>query len=608
MRFRKDINGLRAIAVIAVVLFHFNSEWLPGGFAGVDVFFVISGYLMTKIIFEGVKNETFSILTFYFSRAKRIIPALAICCLVLMLLGWLFLSVIDYKVLSKHVFSSITFFSNIVYATEQGYFDSSSHEKWLLHTWSLSVEWQFYLLFPIFVLFLVKLMSYRNARLILLITTAFSFFISVIATDIWPSYSYFLLPTRAWEMLVGGIAYLYPLKLNFKNSKICELTGLLFIVLSYFVFNENTLWPGYLAFLPVLGCYLVIQANVSGSFLTSNFVFQKIGGWSYSIYLWHWPIVVFIGFYNYELSILNISLGLLLSIFLGFLSATYIEKAKLSILFPINLTIIASLLASIVYFNDGVISRFHGEQKRNNLAAQRAINDNDYPEPNLKVGPNNVRYIKGTTEKNILFIGASHIEHTYPYVSNYGSEYNIYYLTKGGCSVLPSDKKMKWDCSNVKDYKKLIETVNFDKIVTSFYFFHFRLPISVNERSAQIYTRIKEYDEFLSYIKENSKEVYLILGEPRGKEFSPKYSVRENLNDSITVDYARSFYNTHNFALKKLTELDDVNIIDPIEYLCDTHCRTNNGDDFYYMDKTHMRPWYARKALGYLSSILDPSE
>lgn len=208
MKFRKDINGLRAVAVIAVVLFHFNNEWLPGGFAGVDVFFVISGYLMTKIIFEGVENGTFSILAFYSSRAKRIIPALAVCCLVLVLFGWFFLSVIDYEVLSKHVLSSITFLSNIVYATEQGYFDSSSHEKWLLHTWSLSVEWQFYLLFPIFVYFLLKIMSYGKARIAVLITTAFSFLISAIATDIWPSYSYFLLPTRAWEMLVGGIAYL----------------------------------------------------------------------------------------------------------------------------------------------------------------------------------------------------------------------------------------------------------------------------------------------------------------------------------------------------------------------------------------------------------------
>jgi peptidoglycan/LPS O-acetylase OafA/YrhL len=135
MQFRKDINGLRAIAVIAVVLFHFNAAWMPGGFAGVDVFFVISGFLMTGIIFKGLEQKSFSILKFYVARANRIVPALAVLCLALLVFGWFYLTPLDYRALGKHVGGSMVFLSNIMYWKEAGYFDTASHGKWLLHTW-----------------------------------------------------------------------------------------------------------------------------------------------------------------------------------------------------------------------------------------------------------------------------------------------------------------------------------------------------------------------------------------------------------------------------------------------------------------------------------------
>nr|WP_053084567.1 acyltransferase [Catenovulum maritimum] len=138
MQFRNDINGLRAIAVIAVVLFHFNPKWLPGGFIGVDVFFVISGFLMTGIIMRGIEKDSFSILKFYYARAKRIIPALAVVCFIIIVFGWFYLTSFDFAPLLQHVISSVVFLSNIVYWGESGYFDAASSEKWLLHTWSLS--------------------------------------------------------------------------------------------------------------------------------------------------------------------------------------------------------------------------------------------------------------------------------------------------------------------------------------------------------------------------------------------------------------------------------------------------------------------------------------
>jgi len=371
LQFRKDINGLRAVAVIAVVLFHFNASWMPGGFAGVDVFFVISGFLMTGIIFRGLDKRNFSILNFYVARANRIIPALGVLCFVLLLFGWFYLSPLDYRSLGKHVAGSMGFLSNILYWKELGYFDAAAHEKWLLHTWSLSAEWQFYVIYPLVLVAMRKIMSLKSMKITVLFGTVLGFIYCVIITYKWPNLSYYLLPTRAWEMMLGGIAYLYPMTLNEKGKKVVEWVGLSLIFTSYFLISKESPWPGYLAIFPVLGSFLIIQAQRDDSFITSNIVFQKIGVWSYSIYLWHWPLVVAI--YYFSLDEVYVYAGILLSILLGYLSNRYVEKIKFKNIFdstisylkckPLYIAIIMGLLGIVVFKKYGVISplRFNTE-------------------------------------------------------------------------------------------------------------------------------------------------------------------------------------------------------------------------------------------------------
>lgn len=366
MKFRKDINGLRAFAVIGVLLFHFNASWMPGGFAGVDVFFVISGFLMTGIIFRGIEQEKFSILNFYVARANRIIPALALLCLVLLVFGWFYLTPLEYRALGKHAASSVGFLSNFVYWSEAGYFDAASHEKWLLHTWTLSVEWQFYIIYPLILVAMRRFLSIKTMKLTILAATVLAFVFCVYSTYKWPNASYFLLSARAWEMLIGGVAYLYPFTLQEKKKKFVEVIGLALVIGSYFLISAENAWPGYLALFPVVGSFLIIQAQRNDSIMTSNIVFQKIGTWSYSIYLWHWPLVVII--YTFALPEYSIYLGMALSILLGFLSYKYVEKINFPRSFPtllgylkckpIYIAGVVGILGSVLFLKSEALSPY----------------------------------------------------------------------------------------------------------------------------------------------------------------------------------------------------------------------------------------------------------
>ena len=614
MKFRKDINGLRAIAVIAVMLFHFNASWMPGGFAGVDVFFVISGFLMTGIIFRGIEQDNFSLLKFYIARANRIIPALAFLCFALLVWGIIYLEPVDYRVLGKHVGSSISFLSNIVYWSEDGYFDVSSHEKWLLHTWSLSVEWQFYIIYPLLLVITRKYLSKTVLKPIILGGTILGFVFCVVATYQWPSSSYYSLTTRAWEMMVGGVCYLYPLNYSDNQKarkKLLEWIGVLLILVSYVFINKEVVWPGYLAFCPVLGAFMIIQAQRDDSLITGNVVFQRLGTWSYSIYLWHWPIVV--GIYFYSLNDVFIYIGIFFSVLIGFISNKYIEKINFKSDFntltnyfsckPLYMVLSIGVIGSIVFLTDGLNFIYSEEKKLKNSNALIAISDWDYPEANLKIGGHDIRFIKGSSDKNILFIGASHIEQMFPYVAKINTEYNIYYLTQGGCFLVPSYRP-SLNCSNIKNYKDVMAEVDFEKIVTSLFVLDAYLPKEEATKQKQLDLRVSEFNDFLSFATKKSKKVFLLLGEPKGDEFNPTLSVRHNLKSYITTEQAKNVYVTHYDALQGIIKSDNLIIIDPIKYLCSDVCMVRDDNfKYYYKDSDHMRPWYAKQSLGYLDPV-----
>lgn len=322
--FRKDINGLRAIAVLAVVTYHFMPSYLSGGFTGVDVFFVISGFLMTAIIYRGLETSSFSLLRFYAARVRRIIPPLLVLLLVLFTFGFFFLSPPYNKVLNDQIHASTAFISNHLFMKDSGYFSSDVRERWLLHTWSLAVEFQFYIFYPILCMILKRIAGLKGVKIGITLGALVGLLFSTIYTFKNPTAAFYLFPSRSWEMLLGGVIFLFPLSLNERKKIYLEVIGISMIVTACYFFSGSMLWPYYYAVLPVFGAGLIISACRNNSFLTSNFLFQQIGNASYSIYLWHWPVFVFLSFFDL-IQPTTILVGILSSFLLGSCSYHLIE-------------------------------------------------------------------------------------------------------------------------------------------------------------------------------------------------------------------------------------------------------------------------------------------
>lgn len=363
--FRYDINALRAIAVILVILFHFKVSNFRGGFIGVDIFFVISGFLMFEIIFRSLKENTFSIKKFVLNRANRIIPPLFFMMLMINIIGWFFLLPFDYVQLIKHSLSSLTFTSNYLYMMESGYFDSISIEKPLLHTWSLSVEWQFYILLPILVALIYKKKALiKLFPFIIFLLMLLSFLYSNYLVNIDRDFNYYSIFSRSWELLFGGLTYLVSCKL--KGNKFLFLLGFSLIIMSLLFVDSESIWPSYLTIPCILGASLIILSNLNNIFV-NNFLFNWIGKSSYSIYLWHWPVVYILNYFDI-LQGWYIGFGILISFLLGFSSYKLIElflavkiKEKSQIkqmrIHAFSLILI-SMMFVLIFNNDGYKDRF----------------------------------------------------------------------------------------------------------------------------------------------------------------------------------------------------------------------------------------------------------
>jgi peptidoglycan/LPS O-acetylase OafA/YrhL len=299
MKYRSDIDGLRAIAVVPVVFYHANVVGFSGGFIGVDVFFVISGFLITTIIKDEVEARHFSIVGFYERRARRILPALLAVMVASIVVGWFMLAPVDYAHMAWSIMAALLFVSNVwFWKNSGGYFDGATDYLPMLHTWSLAVEEQFYIVFPL-LLILIYRTSQRLILPVIVSAVAVSLVLSVWAMPRMPSASFYLLPTRFWELGLGALLALGLLRVSVHQGfrEGAAVVGLLAIMVPIFVYDSATNFPGLTALPPVFGAALIIWAGMPGSTLVGRVLSFRpvvfIGLLSYSLYLWHWPIMAF---------------------------------------------------------------------------------------------------------------------------------------------------------------------------------------------------------------------------------------------------------------------------------------------------------------------------
>ena len=309
LKYRPDIDGLRAVAVLAVVAFHTVPDLAPGGFAGVDVFFVISGYLISGIILHSLNRGRFSLLDFYARRAKRIFPALIVVLLAVWAFGWLILLPDENARLGKHVAAGAGFALNLLAYRESFPYFGKFNPNPLIHLWSLGVEEQFYLAWP---LFIAAIWRFKAARWVMLAVTAASFITNVAAARLHPLAAFYLLPTRLWELSAGGLLTCMEsgqLKarhggqwqpggagLALAASQAAGWAGIALLALSFWGLNANMTFPGWWALLPSAGALLLLSAGPASwvnRFLLSRKSMVFIGLISYPLYLWHYPLLAF---------------------------------------------------------------------------------------------------------------------------------------------------------------------------------------------------------------------------------------------------------------------------------------------------------------------------
>ena len=470
--YRPDIDGLRAVAVLLVLMFHLGLG-VPGGYLGVDVFFVISGFLITGIIKREIEQGEFTIVGFYARRARRILPALLTVLLFSSVAALFILLPSDLERYAKSMVAALLSVSNFWFWSQGGYFGSSSALAPLLHTWSLAVEEQFYILLPISLLFLYR-WTPRWAGRFLLAACVGTFAASAMFVSTRTPEVFYFSPFRAWELLMGSLLALYQLPVVAHNlhRQLIAAVGLLLVIVPAFVYSAETVFPGPAAALPCIGAALLIWIGTSGESAVINLLKHRalvfVGLISYSLYLWHWPLLVFAKHLVGESVGLEGRLGIgLASVALATLSWRFVETpfrsrarttTRQSLVFSTaSLALLCSMVIAVV-FSHGLQGRFTPQVVALDLARTREIVRSECIDLRVPLNANTVCRIGAQGNPTVLVWGDSYSHAMLTSFDNAFKRMGVaaWFAAESGCPPLPAARvsfqgRDNWRCREFND-------------------------------------------------------------------------------------------------------------------------------------------------------------
>lgn len=662
MIYRPEIDGLRAISVLSVIFFHANFGIVNGGFIGVDVFFVISGYLITSILIDEIEKGNFSLINFYERRARRILPALFFILLCCIPFAWIWMLPSQLKDFSQSLIAVVFFVSNFLFWIEDGYFAPSAELKPLLHTWSLAVEEQYYLLFP---LFLSGFWRFGSKRVFWMI--AVMAMLSLGASELgWrykPSDNFYLAPTRAWEILIGSLCAFWLHDHQQKASNALSSIGLFTLILVFIFYNDEIPFPSIYTLLPVICTLLIIIYGQSGTWVAKILSIKYlvgIGLISYSAYLWHQPIFAFARIRSiFEPSPPLMAALVFLSLVLAYVTWICVEKPfrgskPLCLSKQKNLLIAVALFGSLFTTLGAIGIAFEGFPNR--LPQKVLLYEsakNDFSTNDCHLDDNNrfdelynSRCTKAINNKiDLMFIGDSHMR-ALTKILRYELDkkgYGYRFLSKTSCIPLPGfqlfDGSLIYNCDDYVLYS--LNWANKNKVKTLVLSARFPLYLqgqrfnngeggiesgSCSFVDVSSYPRAKCQDiarkqrvlnEYEIQIRKLAKHfnIVLVYPIPEAGWNVPIYAFKNAYfnGDSKNISTSYQIYKDRAGDIIKLfdklvIELNNVKAARIDKVLCNdksNRCLNTNGDDVYYYDDDHLSNTGARLVAPAIISAID---
>jgi peptidoglycan/LPS O-acetylase OafA/YrhL len=652
--YRPDIDGLRALAVLVVVGFHAFPAWIRGGFIGVDVFFVISGYLISTILLAGMERCSFRLSQFYIRRIRRIFPALIVVLLACMVAGWLVLFSVEYKALAKHVAGSAAFVSNFVLWNEAGYFDKAAATKPLLHIWSLGIEEQFYIVWPLLLYLVWKRKAATLALLVLLIAVSFVF--NVLSSE--PAADFYSPLARFWELMAGAV--LAYLSLHWEEMakifrklpqpvpriiaagvapestarNVAAAIGLLFIVVTVFAVDETKKFPGWWALLPVAGTYLMI-ASGSHAWINNKLLAARglvaIGLISYPLYLWHWPLLSFIGIVDgHTPSSEAATVAILFSFVLAWLTYLVVEMplrfGKSAPIKAVALLVVMGAIGSAGYFTyaEGGFSSRNRNAEDIVAAARDGLEDDETT-------------LGNPSAEETLLVGDSTMQQYIPRVRKLvdrrmidPDRNRIVFKSHGGCPPIPDiARDQNPACGPFVD--KVLAMMDGDAVktvaltawwtteftISEYYLRSDPSKVLLRDSEAVQDRALGNFGALISHLVGAGKRVFVILETPSSRVYDPmtmmptgwrRLLARPKSPESPTRTQMENFVGKIGDKIRRVAETAGARVIKPLDYLCDSEfCPIADKDGrLMYFDYGHLRASYVRDHATYIDQIVLP--